>query len=210
MKVDLTVIPSIFDSVHAALAATVVGLLFLQVLFLVLAILALRRKPKPMAAAQVVDLDQDESRPAAVVKEKTPVQSPVDATPIPAASTDAALQLLNLLQNEARFLDFVKESTTTYSDAEIGSAARLVHDGCARVLGQYFDIESVRSEAEGSRVNIPAGFDAGSVRLTGNLVGSAPFKGTLVHRGWRVTAVKLPKVNKGHDSHVIAPAEVEL
>ena len=37
-----------------------------------------------------------------------------------------------------------------------------------------------------------------------------PFTGTLVHRGWKVTEVSLPKLAEGHDAHIVAPAEVEL
>jgi hypothetical protein len=32
----------------------------------------------------------------------------------------------------------------------------------------------------------------------------------LQHKGWRATAVRLPTLTQGHDTHVIAPAEVEL
>ena len=35
------------------------------------------------------------------------------------ATPDAALQLLALLQKEARFIDFIKEDVAAYSDAEI-------------------------------------------------------------------------------------------
>jgi hypothetical protein len=54
------------------------------------------------------------------------------------------------------------------------------------------------------------GFDAASVRLTGNIVGSAPFTGTLVHKGWQVTDVRLPKLTQSHNASIIAAAEVEL
>ncbi|MDB5919679.1 MAG: hypothetical protein JWR40_3913, partial [Massilia sp.] len=57
---------------------------------------------------------------------------------------------------------------------------------------------------------LDAGFDAGAVRLTGNVVGSAPFKGSISHRGWRATEVRLPKLAIGHDVTVLAQAEVEL
>ena len=46
--------------------------------------------------------------------------------------------------------------------------------------------------------------------MTGNVVGQPPFTGTLQHKGWRVTAVRLPALTAGHDTRVIAPAEVEL
>jgi hypothetical protein len=50
----------------------------------------------------------------------------------------------------------------------------------------------LRSEAEGSRITLQAGFDAAAVRLTGNVVGQAPFTGTLGHRGWQVTKSSCP------------------
>jgi hypothetical protein len=126
------------------------------------------------------------------------------------AARFAALQLLALLQREARLIDFTRESLAGFDDAQIGAAARLVHEGCAKVLRDHFDIVPVRSEAEGSRVTLPAGFDAAAVKLTGNVTGSAPFTGSLAHRGWRAAEVKLPRLAEGHDARVLAPAEVEL
>lgn len=130
--------------------------------------------------------------------------------PLRVAGPDAALQLLALLQREARLIDFVGEDLGSYADAQIGAAARVVHAGCAKVLRENFSIVPVRTEAEGSRVTLPAGFDAAAVRLTGNVVGQPPFTGSLSHRGWRVTEVRLPQLAAQHDTHVIAPAEVEL
>lgn len=141
-----------------------------------------------------------------------PVAAPV-AEPAPAlqeASPVAALQLLGLLQRDARFVDFVEEDIARYADAEIGAAARLVHDGCRAVLREHFTIRPVREEAEGSRVTLADGFDAGAIRLTGNVVGSAPFHGAISHRGWKVEEVRLPRLAERHDASVIAPAEVEL
>jgi hypothetical protein len=126
------------------------------------------------------------------------------------ATPDAALQLLSLLQREARLIDFANENITVYSDADIGAAARVVHEGCARVLREHFTIEPVRGELEGARVTLPEGFDAANVRLTGNVVGKAPFTGTLSHRGWRAAKVNLPQLADKHDASIIAPAEVEL
>ena len=143
-----------------------------------------------------------------------PVRAPPAAPPPPpppvAAPATAALQLLGLLQREARFIAFVEEDIASYSDADIGAASRVVHEGCRKVLREHFQIAPVRSETEGSRVTLAPGFDAGSVRLTGNVVGQAPFTGTLGHRGWRVTGSELPKLAPGHDATVLAQAEVEL
>jgi hypothetical protein len=150
--------------------------------------------------------------PPAAASASAPVPAPAPA-PAPALKTldsDAALQLLALLQREARLIDFTREDLASYEDAQIGAAARLVHEGCAKVLREHFDIVPVRTEDEGSRVTLPAGFDAAAVRLTGNVTGSAPFTGSLAHRGWRAAEVRLPKLADGHDARVLAPAEVEL
>lgn len=142
-----------------------------------------------------------------------PTAAPV-ATPAPVilkqATPDAALQLLGLLQRDARFVDFIEEDVAGYSDADIGAAARVVHGGCRTVLREHFTIRPVRNEAEGSRITLPEGFDATAVRVTGNVVGKAPFTGSLSHRGWRVEEIRLPRLAESHDAKVIAPAEVEL
>ena len=157
-------------------------------------------------------------RNGAPLASEVPPPAPVQAPPPPpppapvraTADVDAALQLLALLQRESRFVDFLQEDIAAYSDADVGGAARLLHGGARKVLQETFDLEAVRTEAEGSRLTLPAGFDAAAVRVTGNVVGQPPFTGTLQHKGWRATAVRLPALTEGHDTRVIAPAEVEL
>jgi hypothetical protein len=163
-------------------------------------------------AAQVERVGHGEPPPA---ERKAAAPTSQAATPAPAtalkeASPDAALQLLALLQREARLLDFTMENIAQYSDQEIGAAARVVHEGCRKVLDEHFTIGPVRQESEGSTVTLNEGFDAGAVRLTGNVVGKPPFRGTLAHRGWRVQEVRLPKLSASHDARVLVPAEVEL
>jgi hypothetical protein len=126
------------------------------------------------------------------------------------APPSAALQLLGLLQQEGRFIDFLQEDVTGYSDAEVGAAARVIHQGCCKVVSEHFQIVPVRPEPEGSRITLPDGFDASAIRLTGNVVGKPPFTGSLVHRGWRVEEIKLPRIADGHDTRILAAAEVEL
>lgn len=130
--------------------------------------------------------------------------------PLKEPSPEAALQLLGLLQQGGRFVDFLEEDVSGFSDAEVGAAARVVHEGCRKVMHEHLSIEPVRLEEEGVRVTLESGFDASSIRVTGNVVGHPPFTGTLVHRGWRIRGVRLPKVAQGHDVGVLAPAEVEL
>ena len=159
-------------------------------------------------AAQLQRDDAEGEQPAA----DTQTAPAAEPQPVIVRETtpEAALQLLGLLQREARFVDFVQEDVAAYSDADIGAAARVVHEGCRKVLGEHFSIEPVRSESEGSRITLAEGFDAAAVRLTGKVVGKPPFTGSLGHRGWRVTDTRLPKLAEGHDASVIAQAEVEL
>lgn len=123
---------------------------------------------------------------------------------------ESALQLLGLLQREARFIDFIQEDVAAYQDADIGVAARVVHEGCRKVLRDNFTISPIRDEAEGTRITLAEGFDAAAIRITGNVVGTAPFKGSITHRGWRVAETRLPKIAESHELRIVAPAEVEL
>ena len=154
-------------------------------------------------AADVPPVPPKEVRIEVLVEKivETVVEKRVDAS---------AQQLLGLLQREARFVDFVQEDVVGYTDAEVGAAARVVHEGCRKVLGAHFSIAPVRNEPEGSRVTLAAGFDATAVRLTGNVVGQAPFTGTLGHRGWRVTEARLPQLTDDKAAAILAQAEVEL
>lgn len=163
-------------------------------------------------ASRVQTLFSDEQHREPSITPPGPAASP--AKPMAAVpgdvAPDGALQLLGLLQREARFVDFIQEEVAAYADAEIGAAARVVHEGCRKVLRDNFTLRSVREEGEGSRVTLPAGFDAAANRVTGNVVGQPPFSGSVTHRGWRVVDTRLPKLASGHDLRILAPAEVEL
>jgi Domain of unknown function (DUF2760) len=130
--------------------------------------------------------------------------------PAPPPESVEALQLLSLLQREGRLVDFIQQDIASFPDADVGAAARIVHDGCRRALRNHATIEPVRSESEGARVVLVAGFAPDEVKLTGSVGGQPPYKGVLRHRGWRATRLELPQIVGGHDAHVLAPAEVEL
>jgi len=188
MNVDLTAMPMTIDMAHAGLA----------LLCLILLVLWLTKRGKASAGSEI----EVESKVAVV-----PVK---DVPQLKASSPDSALQLLALLQQDGRFIDFVKEDLSGFSDADIGVAARVVHEGSQKVLENYFTLSPVREETEESQLTLAEGFDAAQVRLTGNVVGSAPFVGVLVHRGWKAEDVNLPKLSPGHNVSIIAAAEVEL
>jgi hypothetical protein len=138
-----------------------------------------------------------------------PAAAPITEPP-PEKTHAAGLAVLALLQREGRLIDFLQEDVASFSDAEIGAAARVVHAGSRKVLQQYLTLEPALPEAEGAAVTVPAGFDAGKIRLTGNIAGQPPFRGALKHHGWIATSVRLPAVPTTLDPKVLASAEVEL
>lgn len=122
------------------------------------------------------------------------------------------INLLALLQSRGRLIDFLMDDITRYADAQVGAAARVVHQGCAGVVREYFDIKPVRQDPEGTSLTLEKDFDAHSVRLLGKVLGEPPFRGRLLHRGWQTDSVKLPRIqaDAGSGAGLIAPAEVEL
>jgi len=67
----------------------------------------------------------------------------------------------------------------------------------------------VSDTTEGSPVTVPSQSD--EFRLSGQVGGSPPFRGTLVHPGWKATRCDVP-VWTGQTAarDIIAPAEVEV
>jgi hypothetical protein len=127
-----------------------------------------------------------------------------------AAIDGGALLVLGLLQREGRLIDFLNESIDAYSDADIGAAVRDIHKGCKKVMVENFGVEPILDGDENDDITVDPGFDPVRIRLTGNVAGQPPFKGTLRHHGWRASKIKLPTVAEGMDAAVVAPAEVEL
>lgn len=201
---DLQNFPETFDLLHLILA----GLLVLAVLTLL--VVATRRKTPVEDRQPTTPASAAETAP-----EPTPQTDPVAPAPTPVADSGAlldagALNCLSLLQHEARLIDFLQEDLSGFSDADIGAAARVVHEGGQKALKSYLTLKPIHDSQEESRVTVAEGFNAAEIRLTGNISGSAPFTGTLIHRGWRVSECRLPRPVDGHDTQVLAPAEVEL
>lgn len=215
--IDLTLRPTTFDLWHVCLAGTVLGLSLILIFVLLSMLIGMSRCRKKHAdTAKVVPTVAPAPESAVKIVEKIVEVEKIVPGPAPEpvilkeSTPDAALQLLGLLQQQARFIDFIKEDLSGFSDADIGVAARVVHEGCNKVINEHFTLATVRSEQEGGKVTLPKGFDAASVRLTGKVTGEAPFTGTLVHKGWQVTQIRLPKLTQGYNAAIIAPAEVEL
>jgi hypothetical protein len=151
-------------------------------------------------------VDADEVAPATAPAEPSE-PSQIGAGP---AASPQALQLLALLQREGRLIDFLEQDVTAFSDAEVGVAARVVHEGCRKILHRVTSVEPVRAEHEGDDVVLGKDFAPSEIVLVGNVHGAPPYRGTLRHRGWRAAGLSLPEMVGGHDPCVLAPAEVEL
>ncbi len=136
-----------------------------------------------------------------------PIASPAGPAVDPG---DRAVQILGLLQRDGRLVDFLMEDLSGYADSQIGAAVRDVHAGCRQAIGRYLTLDSILAGQEGQPVSVPPGADLATVRLVGNVTGHPPFRGTLLHRGWRVTALSLPPLPDGTARRVLAQAEVEV
>src|SRR5262245_12215220 len=90
--------------------------------------LAFRVLGDPSLAQKLVALEA----PAPVEKPAEPATEKVHAS---------GLAVLALLQREGRLIDFLQEDVASYSDADIGAAARVVHAGSRKVLQQYVKLE---------------------------------------------------------------------
>lgn len=141
----------------------------------------------------------------------TPAAPPAVEPARPAAARSDAIALLATLQQEARFVDFLMEPLSGYSDEQVGAAARDVHQKCRAAVLALFAIEPLLRANEGAAVTVPSGYDPVQYRLIGSLAGQGPFKGTVQHPGWKALRCELPLwTGRAESATVIAPAEVDL
>lgn len=141
----------------------------------------------------------------------TPLLAPPEAKPArPPKPSGVPLRLLAVLQRDGRLVDFLMEDIQAYPDQQIGEAVREIHRDCQAVLKKHLTLGPVLPQSEGGDAEVPAGFDPSAVRLTGNVTGQPPFRGTLKHAGWRVREIRLNPPPEGQDEFVLMPAEIEL
>jgi hypothetical protein len=149
---------------------------------------------------------------AASVRAAAEAISPAVPAPTAIRADAEVVHFLGLLQEKGRLVDFLMDDITGYSDAQVGAAGRVLHEGCKAALLEHFGIRALREEGEGSKVTVPSGYAPDEYRLVGRISGEAPFTGTLVHHGWKAEWVKLPRLMRMNADRLpaIAPAEVEL
>ncbi len=120
------------------------------------------------------------------------------------------LRLLALLQQSGRLIDFLKEDIDDFTDAQIGAAARQIHQDCSKSLEELVTVRPLMLEKEGSTISVPKGYDPSAIKVTGKVKGEPPYKGTVVHQGWKAHKRSLPQKMGEHASEIICPAEIEV
>jgi hypothetical protein len=137
---------------------------------------------------------------------------PVKVTPAPAPKpqsgpADGAVQVLSILQRDARLIDFLMEDISAYSDEQVGAAVRDVQLQSRQSLERYLRLQPVIDGVEGTYTKT-ADMAGAAVKLVGKVPasGKAP-GGTLRHKGWKADKVELPPAPPGN---VLAPAEIEI
>ena len=135
---------------------------------------------------------------------------PVKVPPPPkpqAGPSAGAIQILGILQRDARLVDFLMEDIAAYSDDQVGAAVRDVHAQSRQALERYLRLQPVIDGVEGTFTKAQ-GLDTGSLKFVGKVPpgGTAP-GGVLRHKGWKAEKVDLPETSL---SSILAPAELEI
>ena len=101
----------------------------------------------------------------ALIAERPKTMPPVQTTPEPVqlpatepreSKADAdVVNLLSIFQEKGRLVDFLMDDIAGYSDAQVGAAGRVLHEGCRAALLEHFGIRPIREEGEGSKVTVP-------------------------------------------------------
>ena len=118
-----------------------------------------------------------------------------------------AVQILSILQRDARLVDFLMEDISAYSDDQVGAAVRDVQLQSKQALDRYLKLQPVIDGVEGDFTKT-AGIATANFKLIGNVPpsGKAP-GGLLRHKGWKADKIELPPTTPGV---ILAPAEIEV
>jgi hypothetical protein len=139
---------------------------------------------------------------------------PVKAPPPPrpqAGPSAGAVQILGILQREARLVDFLMEDIAPFADDQIGAAVRDVHAQSRLALDRYMRLQPVIDGVEGTFTKTE-GVDKAALKFIGKVPpsGTAP-GGVLRHKGWKAERVDLPPTGPDtFTNSVLAPAEIEI
>jgi hypothetical protein len=142
---------------------------------------------------------------AATAPKTAPVAPKPQFTP-----ADGALQLLSILQRDARLVDFLMEDISAYEDDQVGAAVRSIHQHSRETLDRYMKLAPLVDGVEGDFTKTPD-VEGGAFKLIGNVPanGKAP-GGLLRHKGWKAEKIDLPQLSSGQNVKIVAPAELEI
>ncbi len=125
----------------------------------------------------------------------------------------AVVQFVRNLQSRGRLLDFLMTDIHTFSDTQVGAAARVVHQGLRSLLNDYFTIAPIAAANEGSMIPVPAESLGQSYKLLQSRGDAVPAEGRLLHRGWQAETLRLPRSQKtesAEERRILAPAEIDV
>jgi hypothetical protein len=142
-------------------------------------------------------------------------ESKPEPKPAAANPSDGALQVLALLQRDARLLDFLMEDISPYTDEQVGAAVRNIHESSRATLQRYVSLQPVIDGVEGAVTQLSAAGalrnDPSAIKLLGNVPADGNVKaGLLRHKGWKVEKLDLPTAAPKANLKILAPAEIEV
>lgn len=136
--------------------------------------------------------------------------------PAPQRTTaDGAVQMLAILQRDARLVDFLLEDISSYTDEQVGAAVRNMHDQCRESLDRYVRLAPVIDGVEGTftRIDTAASYakDPSALKLIGNVPADGKVSGGILrHKGWKAERMELPALPSSQNAAIVAPAELEV
>ena len=152
-----------------------------------------------------------------LMTQSAPEKAKSTAAPEPAKAVakpeDGAIQILAILQREARLIDFLQEDIAAYSDDQVGAAVRDIHKNSRATLERHLQLAPMVDGVEGAVTKVKSlGIDpkdAAKLKIVGKVPADGKVDaGVLRHRGWRADKIELPPAKPGDKT--IAPAEIEV
>ncbi len=130
------------------------------------------------------------------------------------SSHSDVLTFLSLLQEKGRLLDFLMDDISIYTDAQVGAAGRVVHQGCSSVLKDFFNIAPLRSENEETLITLQKNEPMSVYRMLGKHTEDLPVDAKIIHRGWGTELMNIPRRSTApvefNGKMVISPVELEI
>ena len=105
----------------------------------------------PEDVAIALNLTRRVVAPQASSPSASAAQKPAPETAKPA---DGAVQILAILQREARLIDFLMEDIGPYTDDQVGAAVRDVHKQCRAALERHVKVSPVVDGVEGTMTTL--------------------------------------------------------